>query len=353
MDIFRRDILLAMAAAALPTFGHAQVVLPDTLRIIVPFPPGNSLDASARWFAETYRSVTNRKCIFENKPGAAATIAASEVSRSKPDGSVVLWTTGGHTTNAVLMKKLPYDPLEGFTPVTKVSVGEGFALLTRTSSPFNSVQDVVDAARKAPGKISFASAGIGNTTHVVGALFAKSAEIELLHVPYRSDFITDLMGGVVDIAFVAPSVVMPFIQSGKLKALGLSGTKRATTLPNLPNFAEFGIKDVDIPAYSALLAPPNMPADVLAALHKGVVATGRLWNRSGCSWYHTFMACIGVMLPNAHFAARLREARKPTANVVMGVADRSVTRARRLAQQRPGSGVSVPRLAFQAIHGLL
>lgn len=92
-------------------------------------------------------------------------------------------------------------------------------------------------------------------------------------MPYRDDFITDLMEGVIDIAFVAPSVVMPFIQSGKLKALGRSGTKRANTLPNLPNFAEFGIKDVDIPAYSALLAPPKMPADVLAALHQGVVAT--------------------------------------------------------------------------------
>lgn len=274
MSINRRHAILGVAAL-LPAFSRAHPALPDTLRIIMPFPAGNSLDASARWFAEAYRKATGRNAIVENKPGAAATIAASEVSRAKPDGSALLWTTGGHLTTAVLMKKVPYDPIEGFTPVTPVSMSEGFALVTRAASPFNSVQDVLSAAKRDPGKISYASAGNGNTTHVVGALFARNADVSLLHVPYRGDFLTDLVGGTVDMMFVSPAVVRPLVDSGKLKVLGITGNKRAPSLPNVPTFAEAGVKDVDLPAYSMLLAPPNMPPGVLSALQESIAKTLR------------------------------------------------------------------------------
>lgn len=274
-SLTRRHALIATCAALSPALGRSQTALPDMLRIIMPFPPGNALDASARWFAETYRTVTGRNAIVENKPGAAATIAAAEVSRAKPDGSVVLFTTAGHLTTAVLMKKIPYEPIDGFTPVTPVAVGEGFIMVTRAGSRFNSAQDVIDAAKKAPGKISYASAGNGNTTHVVGALFAKSAGVDLLHVPYRGDFMTDLIAGVVDIMFISPAVVRPFLESNKLRALGITGDKRAPTLPQVPTFAEIGVKDVDLPSYMTILAPPNMPPAILAALHDGMARTLR------------------------------------------------------------------------------
>jgi tripartite-type tricarboxylate transporter receptor subunit TctC len=281
LSITRRRLVLGSMAPLLPPVAGAQTVraaqatLPATLRIIMPFPPGNSLDGAARWFAEAFRGMTGRNAIVENKPGAAATIAAGEVSRAKPDGSVILWTSGGHITTAVLMKRRLYDPIEGFTPLTPVSQGEGFAMVTRSAAPYNSAQDVLDAARKSPGKVSYASAGIGNTTHVIGAMFAKSAGVDLLHVPYRGDPFTDLMSGVVDLAFVGPGVVKPFLDSGKLKALGLSGVKRATSLPNVPTFSEFGVRDVDLPAYSMLLAPPNMMPEVLSALHQNIAMTLR------------------------------------------------------------------------------
>lgn len=271
----RRHALIATCAALSPALGRSQAVLPDMLRMIMPFPPGNALDASARWFAEAYRTVTGRNAIVENKPGAAATIASAEVSRSKPDGSVVLFTTAGHLTTAVLMKKIPYDPIDGFTPVTPVAVGEGFIMVTRAGSRFNSVQDVLDAAKNAPGRISYASAGNGNSTHVVGALFAKSAGVDLLHVPYRGDFMTDLLSGVVDLMFVGTAVVWPFLESNKLKALGITGNKRAASLPQVPTFAEIGVKDVDLPSYVTILAPPNMPPAILAALHDGFSRTLR------------------------------------------------------------------------------
>jgi tripartite-type tricarboxylate transporter receptor subunit TctC len=275
MSINRRELVaLGLAAAAAPR-AWSQVKLPDTMRIVMPYPPGGALDGTARVFAQTYAAVNGRSCIVDNKPGAATIIGASDVMRSKPDGSTVLWTTGGHTTNAVLMKKLPFDPIEDFTPVTMLYDAGGFALMTRANGPFNSVADVVAAAKKAPGKVSYASAGNGNTTHVVGALFAKMAGIDLLHVPYKGTPLTDLISGQVDLTFVAASSMVQYIQAGKLKALAITGAKRSPSLPDVPTLAETGIKEVDVPAYICMLAPPKMPADVLAALHESVVKTLR------------------------------------------------------------------------------
>jgi tripartite-type tricarboxylate transporter receptor subunit TctC len=268
-------MLLGAAAALLPTLTRAQAALPDVMKILVPFPPGNTLDASARWFGEAYRKETGRTVVIENKPGAATTIAASEVSRSKPDGSVVFWTTASHTTTAVLLKRVPYEPVDGFTPITTVTDGLGFVLVTRSNAPFSKVQDVVDAARKSPGKISYASTGVGGPPHVLGAQLAVSTGVELLHVPYRADFLTDLMSGVTDVMFTGPSVVMPYIESGKLKALGMTGSRRFPALPNVPTLDEGGVKNVHLPAYAAIYAPPNMPAPVLATLHEGIAKVAR------------------------------------------------------------------------------
>ncbi len=173
------------------------------------------------------------------------------------------------------MKRVPYEPIDGFTPVTTVTDGLGFVLITRSGSPFNKVQDVIDEAKKNPGRVSFASTGIGGPPHVLGAQFAKATDVELLHVPYRADFLTDLISGVTDVMFAGPSVVMPFIESGKLKALAMTGNRRFPALPNVPTFNESGVKDVHLPSYAALYAPPNMPAPVLAALHDGVVKAVR------------------------------------------------------------------------------
>lgn len=275
MYLHRRHVVLGAAAALLPALTRAQTVLPDVMKIIVPFPAGNSIDASARWFGEVYRKVTGRTVVVENKPGAATTIAASEVSRSKPDGSVLYWTTGSHTTTAVLMKKVPYEPIEGFTPVTMGADGLGFLMVTRANAPFNNVKDVLDAAKKSPGKITYASTGIGGPPHVLGAELAQSAGVELLHVPYRGDFFTDLMSGVTDVMFVGPSLAMQFIESGKLKGLAMTGERRFPTLPTVPTLAESGVKDVHLPSYIGIYGPPNMPAPVLATLYDGIAKTLR------------------------------------------------------------------------------
>lgn len=272
MPITRRNALLgSVAGLAAPALVRAQETLPETMRVVLPFPPGNALDALARVFADAYRSTTGHNCYVENKPGAASTIGANEVSRAKPDGSTVLWTTGGHMTTAVLMKKLPYDPIEGFTPLTPTVLSDGFVLAMRSGSSLNSVQDVIDAAKRSPGRVSYASPGVGNTSHVVGAMFARSAGVEMLHVPYRSDFFTDLLSGVVDMVFVGPGVIGPWLKEGKLKMLGITGTRRSARFPDLPTFSEFGLKDMNILSYMMLYAPPKMPPAILSALSEGVV----------------------------------------------------------------------------------
>lgn len=269
----RREALAGVAASLAAPVVTAASNLPDILRIVMPFPAGGALDGMTRIFADSYQKVTGRTCIVDNKPGAATTIGASEVSRARPDGSVVLWTTGGHLTNGVLMKKLPYHPIDGFTPLTMVYSTYGFALLHRADGPFNSVAEFIAAAKKQPGKFSYASAGNGNTTHVVGALFARQAGIELIHVPYKGTPLTDLISGVVDVSFIAPSSVMQYIEARKIKALAITGSQRADTLPTVPTFAELGMPEIDVPAWIGMLAPPRMPADTLAALYDGVAKT--------------------------------------------------------------------------------
>lgn len=265
----RRVILASTAIGLCSPLTHASSSLSDTLRIAVPFPAGGALDGMARQFADAYRRATGRNCIVDNKPGAATIIAASEVSRAKPDGSTLLWTTGGHLTNAVLMKKLPYDPLGGFTPLTMVYSENGFAMLYRANGPFKTVNDVIEAARREPGKLTYASAGNGNTTHIVGALFAKNLGLDMVHVPYKGTPLMDIISGVVDIAFIAPSSVMQYIESGRLKALVMSGTKRSPMLPNVPSMTDLGLPSIEVSAWLGLLAPPGTPADVLTALYDG------------------------------------------------------------------------------------
>lgn len=273
MSTRRRVVLSGAVAALMSPAVHARTALPDMLRVVMPFPAGGALDGMGRIFAETYQQVTGRNCIVDNKPGAATTLGAGEVSRSRPDGATVLWTTGGHLTNGVLMKRLPYHPIDGFTPLTMVYATYGFALLHRAQGPFNSVDDLVAAAKKEPGRYSYASAGIGNTTHVVGALFARSAGIQMVHVPYKGTPLTDLISGVVDISFIAPSSVMQHIEGGRIKALAITGSQRADTLPKVPTLAELGMPDIDIPAWIGLLAPPKMPLDTLQALYDSVART--------------------------------------------------------------------------------
>ena len=254
--------------------GRAASAQEGTLRIVVPFGAGSGTDNTMRVFAEAFRVATGRTVIVDNKPGGGTSIGSLEVSRAKADGNTVLYTTGGHTTNAVLMRKLPYDPVEGFTAVTLLSRSQGFGLIVSGNSPFGTMDQFLAAARATPGKLTFGSSGVGNTTHVVGELFCRSARVELTHVPYKTTPINDAMAGTIDSFFVSPSLIVPYLQSGRLRALGISSARRVPLLPDTPAFAEYGI-EADIPGWSGFWAPPGLPAATLDALYRGLVKAAR------------------------------------------------------------------------------
>ena len=238
----------------------------EQLRIVVPNIPGNGIDLGARLLAQALTS-TGRRAFVENKPGAGGVLGAMEVARSRADGSAVLYATGGHSTNAVLMKKLPFDPIADFTPITLLFRSSGFALLVGSESRFRSLEEFVAQARTQPGRLSFGSSGVGNTTHVMGALFCKALGIELLHVPFKGTPFNELRAGTVDAAFLSPSIVGQQIRAGHLHALAISGERRSALVPHVPTFSELGLHVEDLPAWSGVLGPAGLHPDVAQEMY--------------------------------------------------------------------------------------
>jgi tripartite-type tricarboxylate transporter receptor subunit TctC len=240
------------------------------LRIVFPFNAGSGVDASVRSLAQAMRVASGRNAFVDNRPGGNGIIGTLEVARAAPDGNTVLFTTGAHTTYAVLMRKLPYDPLASFTPVTMVGRSIGWVLAVGPDSPYKTLQQFLDAARKSPNKLTYGSSGIGGSTHVMAALFCKAAGIEMTHVPYKGAPITDLIAGFVDSSFQSAASLMDMLRAGRLRALGVSSNQRIPQLPDVPTFKELGI-DANLPAWSGIFAPANLPGDLLDPLYRDLV----------------------------------------------------------------------------------
>jgi tripartite-type tricarboxylate transporter receptor subunit TctC len=272
----RRVVLRTIGlAAAVPLFASSLARaqnLPDTVRIVVGVPAGNPVESVARALSEALNQTSGRTYIVENKPGAAGTLAAREVAKAKPDGSTVLWINGSHTTSPIIYEKLPFDPVGDFTPISKVMSTSGFALLVRANSPFKTVQDLIKAAQQEPGKISYASLGIGNTLHLLGELFGNAVHAKFLHTPYSASPMPDLLGGHVDFTWLGNSITKPMIDSGKVRVLAVSSPKRMAEAPEAPTFAELGIKEVDVPAWGGIVGPKGMSADTANRLQREFAA---------------------------------------------------------------------------------
>ncbi len=295
MALTRRSVLAGATLFAAGSAARAE----ENLRIVVPFGAGSGTDNTMRVFAEAYRTANGRTVIIDDKPGGGTTIGSLEVSRAKPDGNTLLYTTGGHTTNAVLMRKLPYDPITGFTPIMLMTRSQGFGLIVPGTSRFKTLDEFLAAARAEPGKINYGSSGIGNTTHVVGELFCRSAKVQLTHVPYKTTPINDAIAGTIDSFFVSPSLIMQYLQTGRLRMLGISSAKRMKQMPDVPTFGEYGI-EADIPGWSGFWGPPKLPPETIDALYKNLLKAAH--EKS----FETFTTDNGgeiVGLPPAEFAA--------------------------------------------------
>jgi tripartite-type tricarboxylate transporter receptor subunit TctC len=275
----RRQFLKKVAlVATIPLLGvstsYAQE-MPKLIRIVVPFPAGNPAEVHARVFAEALKKTTGRNYIIDNKPGAGGSIAANEVAKAKPDGSVLLYITASHTSNAAVYTNLSYDAIQDFTPISQMALAPGLGLLVRADSPYKTVQDLIKAAQDKPKSISYASLGAGQTSHIIGELFGRAVKADFLHVPYRNSPVPDLLGGHVEFTWLGTTVALPLVRTGQVRILTVSSEKRLQEVPDAPTFAELGIKDVDVPTWTGMLGPKGMSRAVANRIHKDIVEAAK------------------------------------------------------------------------------
>jgi len=262
---------VVVAAALCGAHAHAQQYPNKPITIVVPFTAGSGTDQQARNMAQALSTEYKVPVIVENKAGASGFIAAQYVAKAAPDGYTMLMTTNTtHAANEHLFKKLPYDPVKDFTPVTLLSKGH-MLLLVNPSSPFKSVSDLVTAATKSPGKLNFGSGS--SSSRVASELLKQMAGIDVVNVPYKSNpiAITDLLGGQIDFMFADSSTALPQVNSGKLRALAVSGTKRLATVAAVPTVEEAGVKGYDMSYWTAVYLPASAPAAVTKKLNEMLV----------------------------------------------------------------------------------
>ena len=267
----RRHCLQAALALALtslaPAAAWADAYPSKPITIVVPFGAGSGTDQLARIVGQALSVEAKVPVVIENKGGASGMIAAQQVAKAAPDGYTVLMTTNTtHAANEHLYRKLPYDPVKDFTPVALLSKGH-MLLLVAPNSPYKTVEDLLAAARKSPGKINFGSGS--SSSRVAGELLTQLGKVDMTHVPYKSNplGLTDLMGGQIDFMFADAPTALPQVQAGKLRALAVSGSKRLDAVPQLPTVAEAGVKGYDMSYWTGVYLPAGAPAAVTQRLN--------------------------------------------------------------------------------------
>lgn len=263
-------ILLVAALAAFPAFAQDWPSRP--VRILVPLGAGGFADVPARLLAPALAKEIGGTFFVENKPGAGSTIGANEIAKSAPDGYNLLFSATPHVISAhVYKKRLQYDALKDFTPIARVAAGP-YVLAVNPSLGAKSVKELIALAKKQPGKIDFASSGNGSAQHLVGAMFATMAGIELTHVPYKGSgqAMQDVLGGRVKVTFAGVPNVLNHVHNGRLLALGVTGSERWPELPDVPTIAEAGVPGYDATLWLALFGPAGMPEAIVNRLAEAV-----------------------------------------------------------------------------------
>jgi tripartite-type tricarboxylate transporter receptor subunit TctC len=269
MTINRRFALAAVATAAFCiTSANAQNFPEKPITFIVPFAAGSATDQLARALGQAVTADTKQSVVIDNKPGASAFIGAQAAAKAPKDGYTVFITT--NTTQAAnehLFKKLPYDPVKDFEPVALLSKG-GQVLVVNNSLPVNSVQDLIKYAKANPGKLSFGSGS--SSSRVAGEQFKQMTGSFIVNIPYRSNppAVTDLIGGQIHLMFTDMATGMPQVKGGKVKALGVSTSKRVSMAPEIPTIAEAGVKGYENTFWFATYVPAGTPAPIIARLNE-------------------------------------------------------------------------------------
>ena len=261
-------LALAACGLALSSPAPAQKYPDRPLTWIVPFGPGTVTDNSARVVAKVLGEKIGQPVLVENKPGAAGIVGTEFVMNAKPDGYTFLYgSSGPMATYSSLYKKLSYSTLKSFTPVHAMAASP-LVMVVSTTSPFKSVKEFVAFAKANPDKINFGTSGTGTSQHLTGELLQMAAGFKMTHVPYKAGAaqMADLLGGNIQVMFEYPSVVKPQIEAGKLRPLGITTAERLKNMGDVPTFAEQGLGEVQISAWSVIMLPANAPQEVVAKL---------------------------------------------------------------------------------------
>ncbi|MEJ8852130.1 tripartite tricarboxylate transporter substrate binding protein [Variovorax rhizosphaerae] len=271
------SIALAIAAIALaPALAQAEATFPDKpITFVVPFAAGTATDQIARAIGNGVSAEVKQPVVIDNKAGASGFIASQQVAKAAPDGYTVLITTNTtHAANEHLYKKMPYDPVKDFAPITALGKG-GQIMVVNPSFPAKTVAEFVAMAKKEPGKYSFGSGS--SSSRMAGELLQQMADIKLLHVPYKSNTlaVTDLLGGQINMMITDTATGLPQVKSGKLRALGVSGSKRSPLAPDVPTIAEAGVKGYEMGYWFAAYAPSKTPPAVVKRLNELLVKAAK------------------------------------------------------------------------------
>jgi tripartite-type tricarboxylate transporter receptor subunit TctC len=274
-----RTVLVALCAiVSWSASALAQQPYPSRpIRLISPFAPGGGNDILCRTIAPKLTERIRQQVIVDNRPGANGIIGTEVAARSAPDGYTIVLIPSGHAVNASLHRKLPYDSIKDFTPITLVG-SSPLILAVHPSLPARNVKELIALAKAHPEQLTYGSAGIGSSGHLGGALFDALTGTKMVHVPYKgmSLAITDLMSGQVSLVFGTSLSVMPHVRSGRLRAMATTGAQRSPALPDLPTVAEAGVPGYEAGLWYGFVGPAHIPAEIVRRLNAEIVAVLKL-----------------------------------------------------------------------------
>ena len=261
-------LLVASVLMALASATAAQQAYPNkAIRFIVPFPPGGSTDPLARIVGQKLTEAWAQQVLIDNRPGGNTVIGTEALVKSPPDGYTILYAGSTHIINSLLYHNLPYDSIKDFAPVTTLTRSQ-YVLVLHPSVPANNLQEFIALAKSKPGQLDYGTSGTGNPNHLAMELFSQMTGIKMQHVPYKgaAPAVVDLLSGRVQVFCSVPASFIPYIQSGRLKAIGITGETRSPALPQVPTFAESGLASFAPQGWGGVVAPAGTPKAIINKL---------------------------------------------------------------------------------------
>ncbi len=275
---WRLALMVSLAACAFAlhaqsaSTGSGQAYPARAVRIVIPFAPGGGTDNLTRILAPKLTELLGQQILIDNRPGASGQIGTELVARATPDGYTIVHVDTSFTSNPSLYRKLPYDTVKDFAPIS-VLASAPVVLMIHPSVPVKSLKELIALAKARPGELNFATGGTGSATHLGVEMFKSAAGLNLVHIPYKGSgpAAAAVLAGHVVMTVASPSATAPYVAAGKLRALAVTGDKRNAAMPQVPTFAEAGLRGVDSSTYWVSLAPAGVPKEVIATLNSAMV----------------------------------------------------------------------------------